>query len=128
MLVTIEPGLYLVPAILGDKALCGPFEADLDRERLAAYADVRGIRIEDDVLCTEAGPDVLTAAIPATPTRSRPWSAPRGTRTEPPPRPPVRPSSPESAACARPPASAPPAGRPCSRVRPADARFVCPGA
>ncbi|MDC0670079.1 aminopeptidase P family protein [Nannocystis radixulma] len=64
MLVTIEPGLYQVPAILADRALCGPFEADLDRERLAAYADVRGIRIEDDVLCTEGAPDVLTAAIP----------------------------------------------------------------
>jgi Xaa-Pro aminopeptidase len=63
-LVTIEPGLYLVPAILADRALCGPFEADLDRERLAAFADVRGIRIEDDVLCTEAGPEVLTAEIP----------------------------------------------------------------
>lgn len=64
MLVTIEPGLYQVPAILADRALCGPFEADLDRERLAAFADVRGIRIEDDVLCTDGVPEVLTAAIP----------------------------------------------------------------
>ncbi|HEY8377294.1 MAG TPA: aminopeptidase P family protein [Nannocystis sp.] len=66
-LVTIEPGLYLVPAILADRVLCSPFEADLDRERLAAFADVRGIRIEDDVLCTESGPEVLTAAIPRDP-------------------------------------------------------------
>lgn len=65
--VTIEPGIYLVPAILGDKALCGPFAADLDRDRLATFADVRGIRIEDDVLCTEAGPEVITAAIPKDP-------------------------------------------------------------
>lgn len=65
-LVTIEPGLYLVPAILGDRGLCEPFEQDLDRERLAAFADVRGIRVEDDVLCTEGDPEVLSAAIPKT--------------------------------------------------------------
>jgi Xaa-Pro aminopeptidase len=31
---------------------------------LAQFADVRGIRIEDDVLVTENGCDVLTRAIP----------------------------------------------------------------
>jgi Xaa-Pro aminopeptidase len=64
MAVTIEPGFYQVPAILGDPAIVGPFEADLDRERLSAFADVRGIRIEDDVVVTDHGPDVITAAIP----------------------------------------------------------------
>jgi Xaa-Pro aminopeptidase len=66
MMVTIEPGLYLVPAILANEELCGPFTADgtLDREALARFSDVRGIRIEDDVLCTENGPDVLTKGIP----------------------------------------------------------------
>ncbi|HFE45870.1 MAG TPA: aminopeptidase P family protein [Nannocystis exedens] len=68
MLVTIEPGFYSVPAILRNEALCGPFDRDgsLNRERLAAFSDVRGIRIEDDVLCTEGAPEVLTAAIPKT--------------------------------------------------------------
>jgi Xaa-Pro aminopeptidase len=66
MLVTIEPGIYLVPGIFADEALCGPFDRDktLNRDRLADFADVRGIRIEDDVLCTEGAPEVLTAAIP----------------------------------------------------------------
>jgi Xaa-Pro aminopeptidase len=66
MVVTIEPGIYLVDAILDDDALAGPFVRDrsLDRERLRAFADVRGIRIEDDVLCTPTEPVVLTAAIP----------------------------------------------------------------
>jgi Xaa-Pro aminopeptidase len=66
MAVTIEPGLYLVPAILGDEALCGPFVADgtLDLPTLERFSDVRGIRIEDDVLCTETGHEVLTRAIP----------------------------------------------------------------
>jgi Xaa-Pro aminopeptidase len=33
-------------------------------ERLAQFADVRGIRIEDDVLVTESGTEVLTASLP----------------------------------------------------------------
>ena len=68
MAVTIEPGIYKVPAILANEALCGPFVADktLDRDRLATFDDVRGIRIEDDVLCTPTDPLVLSAAIPKT--------------------------------------------------------------
>lgn len=66
MAVTIEPGIYFVPAILRDRELCGPFDADgtLVREALARFSDVRGIRIEDDVLCTRGEPEVLSAAIP----------------------------------------------------------------
>jgi Xaa-Pro aminopeptidase len=68
MAVTIEPGLYMVDAILNNETLAGPFDADgtLDRDAVARFADVRGIRIEDDVLCTPTGPRVLTAAIPKT--------------------------------------------------------------
>ncbi len=66
MVVTIEPGLYVVPAILDNERIAGPFVADgtLNKEALARFADVRGIRIEDDVLCTEGEPEVLTAGIP----------------------------------------------------------------
>jgi len=64
MAVTIEPGFYQVPAILNDRELTAPFEKDLDRRELARFADVRGIRIEDDVLVTEGGHDVLTSSIP----------------------------------------------------------------
>ncbi len=64
MAVTIEPGLYQVPAILADPRL-GALAGDrLDRTRLAKFADVRGIRIEDDVLVTDGEPEVLTADIP----------------------------------------------------------------
>ncbi len=38
--------------------------ADLDRSALSRYADVRGIRIEDDVLCTDGEPEVLTRHVP----------------------------------------------------------------
>ena len=64
MAVTIEPGFYRVPAILADPAITGAVGADLDRSVLERYSDVRGIRIEDDVLCTEGDPDVLTRAVP----------------------------------------------------------------
>ncbi|MEY3334617.1 MAG: Xaa-Pro aminopeptidase, partial [Cyanobacteriota bacterium] len=34
-------------------------------ERLEKFADVRGIRIEDDVLVTASGTEVLTASLPS---------------------------------------------------------------
>ena len=64
MAVTIEPGFYRIDAILDDEALAGPFARDLDRDRLDAFRDVRGIRLEDDVLVTATGCEVLTRAIP----------------------------------------------------------------
>jgi Xaa-Pro aminopeptidase len=67
MAVTIEPGFYQVPAILRDPAIVGPVERDLDRAALARFADVRGIRLEDDVLVTDAGAEILTRAIPIEP-------------------------------------------------------------
>ena len=68
MMVTIEPGFYRVPAILESETIAGPFIADktLQLDVLDRFADVRGIRIEDDVLCTEGAPEVFTADIPKT--------------------------------------------------------------
>ncbi len=67
MAVTIEPGIYRVPAILGEPRLVQLAGDRLDRARLARFHDVRGIRIEDDVLVTESGAEVLTADIPKDP-------------------------------------------------------------
>lgn len=63
MAVTIEPGFYLVPGILADERLTAAVGDDLRRDALAAFADVRGIRIEDDVLITDGGNEVLTGAL-----------------------------------------------------------------
>jgi Xaa-Pro aminopeptidase len=66
MVVTIEPGFYVVPAILEHPELGRRF-ADSGvfvPERLARFGDVRGIRIEDDVRCTSGAPEVLTSALP----------------------------------------------------------------
>jgi Xaa-Pro aminopeptidase len=64
MAVTIEPGFYQVPAILNDPERREKYADVVNWERLAQFSDVRGIRIEDDVLITETGNQVLTAALP----------------------------------------------------------------
>ncbi|MEA5579058.1 aminopeptidase P family protein [Anabaena sp. UHCC 0451] len=64
MLVTIEPGFYQVPGILHDPKIRDQYQYIVNWERLQKFADVRGIRIEDDVLVTESGSEVLTAALP----------------------------------------------------------------
>ncbi|MGA7933513.1 MAG: aminopeptidase P family protein [Kovacikia sp.] len=64
MLVTIEPGFYQVPAILNDPERRTRYRDVVNWDRLAQFRDVRGIRIEDDVLVTETAAEVLTAALP----------------------------------------------------------------
>ncbi len=64
MVVTIEPGFYQVPGLLNDPFRRERYADQVDWERLAQFADVPGIRIEDDVLVTPTGCDVLTAALP----------------------------------------------------------------
>ncbi|NEP21345.1 aminopeptidase P family protein [Moorena sp. SIO3I6] len=64
MLVTIEPGFYQVPGILNDPDRRSTYKDVVDWDRLAQFDDVRGIRIEDDVLITETGAEVLTAGLP----------------------------------------------------------------
>lgn len=64
MAVTIEPGFYQVPAILDDPERTRPAGDRLRRDRLAAFRDVRGIRIEDTLVVTVDGNENLTHALP----------------------------------------------------------------
>ena len=64
MAVTIEPGIYFVPAILDNPQTQQRFADRVDFARVAKYRRIRGIRVEDDVLVTDAGNEVLTVAIP----------------------------------------------------------------
>jgi Xaa-Pro aminopeptidase len=64
MLVTIEPGFYQVPAILKNSDFRSKYEKIVNWERLSQFSDVRGIRIENDVLVTNDASEVLTAALP----------------------------------------------------------------
>jgi Xaa-Pro aminopeptidase len=67
MAVTIEPGFYQVPSLLADPARVGLRDHALNRAELAKFPDVRGIRIEDDVLVTATGHEVLTSALAKAP-------------------------------------------------------------
>lgn len=64
--LTVEPGIYFIPALIdkwkGEKKLI----QFIDYERVDKYRDFGGIRIEDNVLVTEDGSRVLGKSIPKT--------------------------------------------------------------
>ena len=64
MLVSIEPGFYQVPAILNNPETRTKYKDCVKWDELEKFADVRGIRIEDDILVREGGREVLTAKLP----------------------------------------------------------------
>ncbi|MAA78725.1 MAG: Xaa-Pro aminopeptidase [Deltaproteobacteria bacterium] len=64
MLVTVEPGFYVVPSILNNRVLRDRFYDAYDWEKVEEWTGFGGIRIEDNVLCTQGVPDVLSSDIP----------------------------------------------------------------
>jgi Xaa-Pro aminopeptidase len=62
--VTVEPGIYFVPALLHDPEFRERFRDAVDWERAVRMLEFGGIRVEDNVLVTDAGPEVLTADVP----------------------------------------------------------------
>ncbi|MHC4933081.1 MAG: aminopeptidase P N-terminal domain-containing protein [Planctomycetota bacterium] len=62
--VTIEPGLYFVPALLRDPGRRERFKSVVDWKRAEKMLHLGGIRIEDDVLVTDGEPEILTPDIP----------------------------------------------------------------
>ena len=53
--VTDEPGIYFIPALIDDWRASGHYREFLNFDRLDEYKDFGGIRIEDDVLITKDG-------------------------------------------------------------------------
>jgi Xaa-Pro aminopeptidase len=61
--VTVEPGIYFVPALLHDDDFRERHREAVDWERAERMLDFGGIRIEDNVLVTVDGLEVLTADV-----------------------------------------------------------------
>lgn len=63
-LVTVEPGLYFIPALLNDAEKRAKHQDRIHWDRLEPWLQLGGMRIEDNVLVTPSGPRNLTSAIP----------------------------------------------------------------
>jgi Xaa-Pro aminopeptidase len=61
---TIEPGIYFVPALLHDPEFREKNRHEVNWEQAEAMIGFGGIRIENNVLVTEGGHEVLTADVP----------------------------------------------------------------
>jgi Xaa-Pro aminopeptidase len=64
--VTVEPGLYFIPALLNDPKRRELFADCVNWTLVDQQIQIGGVRIEDNVLVTPKGPVILTAAIPKT--------------------------------------------------------------
>lgn len=63
-LMTVEPGIYFIPALLQDPELRERHRDAVRWDKVDGLLDFGGVRIEDDVLVTEGAPEVLTNMIP----------------------------------------------------------------
>ncbi len=64
MTLTIEPGFYQIPSILKQPERFAQVKGRLNLDRLKDFQDVRGIRIEDDILVTDQGAEILSQGAP----------------------------------------------------------------
>ena len=63
-IVTVEPGLYFIPAILNDPARRAKYRDAVNWPLAEKMLGLGGVRFEDNILVTEDAPVNLTAAIP----------------------------------------------------------------
>jgi len=64
--VTVEPGIYFIPALIDRWEQEGQHKEFINYEKLRAFRGFGGVRIEDDVLVTQTGSRVLGPPIPKT--------------------------------------------------------------
>ena len=64
---TVEPGIYFIAAILHDPVRRRRFRECVNWKLAEEHIQTGGVRIEDTVLVTANGPEILTASIPLDP-------------------------------------------------------------
>lgn len=62
--ITVEPGIYFIPELINRWKADKKHEQYIDYDSIEKYRDFGGVRIEDDVLVTEEGYNVLGKKIP----------------------------------------------------------------
>lgn len=65
--VTVEPGCYFIPKLIERWRAEGRHDAFIDYEAVARFEGVGGLRIEDDVLVTNEGGQILGPDLPRRP-------------------------------------------------------------
>lgn len=66
MVLTVEPGIYMIPELIDMRKSENMFLEFIDYDKLEAYKDFGGIRIEDDFLITKDGSRLLGDKLPTT--------------------------------------------------------------
>ena len=64
--VTVEPGLYFIPELMDIWAAEKKLPQFINYNKLAAFRNFGGIRIEDDYLVTMEGNELLSTSLPRT--------------------------------------------------------------
>lgn len=62
-LMTVEPGLYFISALLEDEQTRQKFRDQINWQEVEKWKDFGGIRLEDDIHVTAQGPQNLTAMV-----------------------------------------------------------------
>ena len=57
--VTVEPGLYFIPELMDQWGATNKFSEYINYDKLQAFRDFSGIRVEDDFLITSTGHEML---------------------------------------------------------------------
>ena len=62
--VTVEPGLYFIPALLNDPVRREKYRDCVNWDAAGRHLGLGGVRLEDNLVITDGEPENLTAAIP----------------------------------------------------------------
>lgn len=77
MVITVEPGVYFIAAVLEPAFRDPVLSAFLNESRIRPFMGSGGVRIEDDVVVTRDGCENLSAGIPRTVEAIEQWMSVR---------------------------------------------------